>query len=435
MWPRAFALAAAATLIILLDLAYRTFVVGPWTSYGLVYEPRSQLVLAGAAILAVLPAAWLPTSARIPSDVVRWLIYALAYVPTALIPQIVLGQRMDVIPLNLALLASFGAASIGRPLPHIRLPVIHLGRIPFGGALGALVAATTVYLLATFGLPSGVPDLGTIYETRAEFIERLGGSRTLAGYVVPWAGYVVYPLAIAYGSIRRILLLAVAGVAGELLVYAITGFKATLLVIALVVGVVILLRFARAWFGAAFMAAAASVVALASLASGITESLTPVAVLVVRLFHVPGQLAGYFYEYFSSHPHYLLSHSVFRSLFDQPYPLEPPEQIGLVYFGVATVSANANFWADGYANFGQAGLLGAGLLLRIVLGAMDSVAEGKDLRLAAPLFAISATVLSNAALLTSILTLGIGLAGLLVYLSPSIGPERDRTSSEAPSGA
>ena len=72
-----------------------------------------------------------------------------------------------------------------------------------------------------------------------------------------------------------------------------------------------------------------------------------------------------------------------------------------------------------FANFGYAGLVGFTLLLALVLWLYDSMAAGRDRRVAVLVISLPAFALANAGLLTSLLTHGIGLAMLLVYVMPA----------------
>ena len=79
------------------------------------------------------------------------------------------------------------------------------------------------------------------------------------------------------------------------------------------------------------------------------------AILLQRLIATPGLLTGMYVEFFSAHPKAMLAHSVLAPFLAYPYDREPSFLIGRAYFGSETVQANANIWADGYANFGWAG--------------------------------------------------------------------------------
>jgi hypothetical protein len=104
--------------------------------------------------------------------------------------------------------------------------------------------------------------------------------------------------------------------------------------------------------------------------------------------------------------------------------------IGSVYFHSASNDANANIWADAYANFGYAGILCFTLLLAILLWLYDSMAaSSRDVQVAALAIGLPAFALANGGLLTSLLTNGVGLAMLLIYLMPPIIHGHARRSS------
>ena len=147
------------------------------------------------------------------------------------------------------------------------------------------------------------------------------------------------------------------------------------------------------------------------------------SVFVRRLIATPGLLTGYYLDFFSQNPKALLGHSILRSVVDYAYQYPPAIQIGFTYFGDPSISANANLWADAFANFGFAGIFGFTFLLGLVMWLFDSVAQGRSQRLTSLLFGMPAFFLTNTALLTSLLTHGIGLVLLIVYLIPRAAPE------------
>jgi hypothetical protein len=109
--------------------------------------------------------------------------------------------------------------------------------------------------------------------------------------------------------------------------------------------------------------------------------------------------------------------------------VEPPYLIGALYFHSASNDANANIWADAYANFGYAGIICFTLLLAILLWLYDSIAVNRDTRLAALAIGLPAFALANGGLLTSLLTNGVVLAMLLTYLMPEMGYDNTQHSS------
>jgi hypothetical protein len=388
-------------------------------------EATDQLI---AAAFAALPSAWLPIPARRPSTVLLWFLYLVGYVPMTVVPLFLEGELEAVLAVDIALVAGMATLALVARLPAavIRVPHLTLGTLT--NLLLALGILSSLYIAAAFGIHAP-PSLAEVYTTRLQsntvFEAALG-----IGYVVPWAGNAINPMLMALGMARRRADLIVVGLAGQVLIYSVTGFKNVLFSIAIVPLVYLVITLARRWFGALLAAAAAAIVVASSLAGD-----WPL-VLARRVFATPGQVGWYYFDYFSEHPAYQLSHSVLSWLGPSAYSAPPPQVIGSVYFPGEGTNANANLWSDGFANFGFAGVIGFTLILGLVLLAVDGVGRGRDLRVAGPLLAIAGLNLSDAALLTTILTNGLGLSCVLIALMPpGTAAARDRSPASTARGS
>ena len=96
--------------------------------------------------------------------------------------------------------------------------------------------------------------------------------------------------------------------------------------------------------------------------------------------------------------------------------------IGDAYYGHVQgpidVSANANLWADAYANFGILGILFFTAILGGFLWILDSVAKGASLKISTLLLAYPAYMLVNTKLQTTLLTHGLVLVLVILYILP-----------------
>jgi hypothetical protein len=108
-----------------------------------------------------------------------------------------------------------------------------------------------------------------------------------------------------------------------------------------------------------------------------------------------------------------------RGIIDNPYGEGPPVIIGRAYFPGWGTYANANFWADAFANFGIWVVFAFTAILGVVLWLYDSITLDTDLRLAALVLVMPAISLSNSGLFTCLLTHGLGLAFLVMYFLPN----------------
>ena len=82
---------------------------------------------------------------------------------------------------------------------------------------------------------------------------------------------------------------------------------------------------------------------------------------------------------------------------DSPLPLS--RLIAQHYYGPRVSAANANFLADGFANFGVIGVLGAGLGIGLYLKAYDAASVGLDVAVSAAAITMVLVAWTNTCLL------------------------------------
>jgi O-antigen polymerase len=424
---RAATITAALVYVGVLMWVYTTHIAPVYAYYGLIDAdpgPGSTVIVTA---LAALPAAWLPISARRPSFIVLWLLYLVGYVPATVVPLYIEGDLGTVLPFELALVGSMAILALIVRLPPVPISVPHLTLTGFTRLMVILGFLSLAYIAATFGVQPP-PSLSSVYTRRAEFDTALGGAAGGA-YIVPWAANAINPILMSMGMVRRRAELLVLGVAGQLLIYSATGFKSVLFSIALVPLVYLVIAIARRSFGLLATLAAPVILLLAiagnSLTGGVALSLAR------RVFTTPGQLTWYYFDYFSVHPPYHLSHRFLGWLFPSQYSVEPAALIGSVYFPQSNPSANANLWADAFANFGLGGIVIFSVGFGVVLLVIDGIGLRRDARITGPLLAIAGLNLASSALFTNLLTFGLGLSCVLIALMPpaSAGAAPARTAA------
>lgn len=408
--------------------------ISPLYAYdGLVYRPADDGSLPLAMVLAVLPSTWLPIAISRPSQVFLWMFYALAFVPSVLMPYYVLGTGFDgVFPLTVAILVSFGLLSLTQ--------VVRIGRFPtpiatiraFENLVFGIAVVLGMYIVFAFGLRLELPNVADVYDVRAAYDLAVADSRLpFVAYAVAWSAIVANPLAMLLGLRARRYVMFGTALAIEIILYGITGYKSALLMVAFIVPLYLLLAARRRPVAGLYLAIAPVAVILVSVAADqLLESSLVTSLFVRRTLMVPGQLLAVYFDFFSHNPTYALSHSILRFLGAGPYDLDPGHLIGAVYFHSPGLNANANVWADGLANFGFAGLFAATAGVGLVMILLDGAATGRDLQVTGTLAGLMAFPLSNSAFLTTILTHGLGLALLLVFLMPRLG---ERTEHDKPS--
>lgn len=368
----------------------------------------------------VLCARRLPSSWERPSTVIYWMLFLLVVAPVHVIPVFTSQLTAKVLLMVGAVVAAFWLLgyiySVRIPAPHYRRPSPRVYWLAFALLWVALVGVVVSY----YGLQLRFVALSEIYDVRDTYRDSFEYVPRAARYAITWLGNAIAPIAIGRGLITRRWLWVVFGVLTELFLVSITGFKQMLFASALVAAVVILVRVTdpKRIGGrvAVLVTTGVVVLTMVDFFRG-TASLTTIAVR--RLVLTAGMNTKYYFDFFTDHPFAFLGHGLFKRWVEYPYHLSPPFLIGEVYFGDANLSANANVWADAYANFGLVGVLGYTVVLAAALLFVDTVAQGVTKGLAIAGLAQSAFSLSNTALPTVFLTHGMLLAIFLVAFMPT----------------
>jgi hypothetical protein len=401
-------------------LVYNRVIVPIWGYEG--FHSRAALIhAAGGWVLAALPSLWMPIKLKRPSQVVYWLLYLLVLAPSCLVPIYALDDQSSG-PLVLAacLVTVFALTGLIYRIPLLPLPRVHLERYEFTVILALLSITSYALMVATFGFHFHYVSFQDTYSVRAQFQGVLSQAPALVAYAIGWQAWVINPFVMAVGLSSRRMSWVLAGVGGQFAIYSITAFRSMLFSAGLLLFLLWAMRVPKA-FGPRLALTWAAIFAGTGASLFFGYGLIAEALVGVRMTALPGLLTGYYYEFFSSHPQAHLGHSILKSLVDYPYAVEPPYLIGALYFHSASNDANANLWADAYANFGYAGIICFTLLLAILLWLFDSMAaSSRSTRIAALVIGLPAFALANGSLLTSLLTNGLALAMLLVYLMPSM---------------
>lgn len=142
--------------------------------------------------------------------------------------------------------------------------------------------------------------------------------------------------------------------------------------------------------------------------------------LIRRLFFVPANNSYAYYEFFSNNEYNYWSDSFLNPFLESQYPNNVANTIGQ-FLGQDNMAANNGFISSGYANAGITGVIIYSILLAFILRFVNYLIHNKLqiwLPLAILIVPISNTIL-NSDLLTTLLTHGLGVAIIIVYLITS----------------
>lgn len=434
VWQRTSILFGVACYITLLNLIY-IFHISPYFSYlGYVLHPKPSSYLILAWLAGWLPSLWMPAHLNRPSQVVYWLLYVLAYIPSTFIPFLSLERSPSSLLLLLtSLFLSFSSLGLIYKLPYLTLPRIKLPRLAFWLVFVFVCLVLLAQIIQVFGLRLQIHSLLNVYDVRAEFKET--SANPLVGYSVSWLGNSLFPFLISIGFIHKSPLLLALGVFGQLFIFSVTGFKSVFFSSILLISLLIALSNRSRLFGQFVIWGVTSLVGFTWLLDLLTQNIIFSSLFVRRMIITPGILTGWYYDFFSKHPQTLLGHSILEGIVPYPYDRLPPLLIGREYFGNEITYANANFWADAFANFGFFGIAGFTLVLAFVLWMFDLLVKGRGYQqflLASLLLGVPAITLSNSALIASMVTHGIINVWLILFFLPKNFLKISETKTQIP---
>lgn len=390
------------------------------TSYryqGFLYYPPTLTECLLVLLFATIPALLVPQRLGNLSSFLYILTYYVVYLPTILVSTLrYAGFRPEFLTLYVLLLIAVLILGIFARLSAMVLPRPRLSR--FSWSIGLLALALLVYavLVAKFGLRPPPSPLNP-YDVRLAAREQ----GALTGYLLRIAGNVLAPVVMVWGFFSRLprrTLLIGASLVLFVLVYSFDGTKSTLFSPVLI---------AALWVIVSKRISTSQLLVLAIMSVWIGMIIdyalgkpTFTGIGIRRLAFVPGLLTTYYYEYFVllDYPLYYYSHSFLKYIFSNPYDTSPAFLIGRIYFSSTfATSANANFIADAIANLGKVGIPLLAALAGIYVYFMRAFARGQE-KLALLIGAIPIFALTNSSFFTTLLTHGLFISSVIIWLFP-----------------
>lgn len=411
--------------------------VAPIFGYlGYTYVPAPSSVLAVLIGMTTIVAFALPRRIVLPSHVVLWTLFVVCVAPTML-----MSASTGYVSTSTAVLlagavgSAFALVALGTPRQQkVRATADSTSDVLRLGNLTMTRSALTwtfcsVYSLLTYGIMTATVGLklqfvalDDIYDVRADYTADVGTGGAL-GYLLTGQAYVVNPLILARGLFRRRPSLIVLALVGQFLLYSSTGFKAVLFSFVAVLGMAVLFRGKSGRSSTPFLVAPLAIMVVSAAADELQGGITWTSVFTRRFMLTPGLLSSVYVDYFSNNPVAMYAYSFLGTWFDYPYDLPPPKRIADYLVPGSTGYANANLFADGFANFGWFGIGVAALALWLWLRCVDVATRGLPLRVAAMALVMPSIMLSNTSIFTAMLSHGLLMGTLVLLICPRTGWE------------
>jgi len=402
---------------------------------GLKLKDLDQFWAITGFVMAALPSLWMPIKLDRPSQVAYWILYLCVIVPVMWIPYHTLNKPPEnFFVFSATMLGCFFGLGLSFRLPrwHVRRPEI--SNEMFFASVVVLVTLMTLTVWATNGFKL---DLGlrSIYSRRRESKDTIAMGSILS-YIKGNLASAVQPFVFALGLVRKSWVLVLLSLGAGIVGFSVDGSKTSAVIPLFLLLLYPLITKFRRNFGLIVPLAAGVGILLSYLLWKATNNPWVPVVTTWRLFDVKALLSGYYWEYFSTNQHMLMSDGIFRVFFDNPYPYATPEQIGLVYFGSSDTNSNSNLWSSAFADFGYPGMVVVTVVLGMIFRFIDGMSINRGFLIPAFLCSFLGMKLSDVALDTSILSHGTLMTLILLYiLPPSKSDVAERTPAPSLAGA
>jgi hypothetical protein len=412
---------------LLLDRAYVN-ISDLFEYLGIVYLPRSLPWIIFSYALLVLVAYTLPQNHNRPSTMIMLFLFLITFIPITTF--YALNSQTSVMPL---LYITFVFVFINVAVRDSGLLQINTGKLEvpreifFFFILIFSIVAYTV-LIYRFGFTTHIPSFD---ETRELRVAYRGEDNRLIIYLFKWQSSIINPLLFILGLYYRNVWLIIFSITGQLYIYSIGGQKTIFFINFLVLFVFIGTKFCRKAFNNFILVSLIVLVFLLMCVDFLINDYSLLSsILVRRMFLVPAQFFYYYYDYFSVHPVDLFAQNFPFSVFlTSHYNVEIPFMIA-DHFINKTVHANANMFADSYANLGITGFFIIGFFFLLILKFLDSVSRYKNIAIVLPLLSFSVINIANSSLITTLITHGLLFTLFVITIMPYSKKNQKELGSE-----
>jgi len=408
---------------------YVHFLYPSFEYLGYNYDPPASGYFALSIVLSLSPCLWMPLKLTRPSQLAYWVLYVTVLIPSMFVPLYAGYESTREVAVMMAMFfLAFLLTGLGYLLPLWKLDRTRLRPRTFWRMFGFITIGLTAWLVIVFRHNLQFVSFNDIYDLRFAANDLADG--TLVNYAfMPLTG-AINPLLMGYGLFYRRRWIFLLGVAGQLLVYSVLGTKGSVLSILFVPGIYFLLKIKRFSFGLNLALASLALIATACLLLSRLDpepgTISGIVLFVVfaRTLSMGGLLTAQYFDFFLRNPYTYWSHlKVVDWFIHYPYQYGVGQEVGVAYGGTTALNATTHFYAtDGIGAAGLAGLVVMGLVSAAVFWMLDSAAQHRDPRLAVLITSYAAFNLANISMFTSLLSGGLGMLMLCLYLLPPMAP-------------
>lgn len=251
-----------------------------------------------------------------------------------------------------------------------------------------------------------------VYEFRDEF--GVNSTSGIFGYLNSWASKIFAVVLLAWSIYKKKYTYILLSIGLILLLFVLSGHKGVLSSIVLVIFFYVLSKlnfdnYILLLFG--FIGLLSFVIVLHMLDVTYISSL-----IIRRLLMVPAHLNFTYLEFFSTNEFVYWSNGILKSFIQYPYDIRLVQVIG-EYLGKPDMAANTGFIASGYAHSGYLGIIIYTFIAIVLFNIINQVAKNNEKYFVmAIMFPILLTLFKSSDLLTTLLTHGLFIAIIVLWL-------------------
>jgi len=395
---------------ITLDLAYYFIISRVWLYDKFVLNLNNLKLIESYFLLFVI-FVLMPKSPKKLSNIVIWLLVLISYIPILTLFGLMNQSRMYVYAITGFWILVFFLYQT----PDIFvLPLRKMQSKLLRNSIFVCLSVVVFFLIYKYiGFFINF-NLAKVYDIRSDFINT---NIPLAGYLFTWLAYVVNPIFFALFLNKKKWLPFILVIFLQILIFSVTGMKSFLFALPFVLGLALVIKQRRPFFLITIIVIA--IILCGMLSYWLMDDVWISSLTTRRSLLVPAQLSFFYHDFFSKNPYTFLSqHHIFKNFINYPYELNPPHLIAKTYFNRPQMGANNGIYADAYMNFGLVGLVFWGIFLVIILKLINAFSKNKNIKMTIATIAMPIMFLTNSALLTCLVTHGLILSLILLYLLP-----------------
>lgn len=297
------------------------------------------------------------------------------------------------------------------------LPIIKITRIKNSKKLLKwIVIGMSIFVYGSMIRANGIPSLRALNILSVYDIRGNVKYPFLMGYLVAWQAKIINPFLITISYINKNKRMLILSILMQLLIYLITAHKSFLLIPFAILVIIYILKSEK------FLKLSAFLAPIGLIFSYLTEiifgNLIIPSLFIRRFLFVPANLRFNYYEFFSNNKFLYFSEGQIGKVLglQSPYSVKIANWIGYLYSGNIETSANTGYLADAYANMGVFGMFLISIILVGIFIFIDSMSTRIDKKIVIGLSLFSMMGLNDGSLLTALLTGGMLLLLILLYL-------------------